>query len=123
MTWAVAIAAVVAALVAGWLTWFVLRRRILIARMTEVLRAEGHTRPAPRRRRSAPLPIRDAADVRFTFVLRDVQRSPGDWRSWFRLSLAYSETGDRKRARKAMRRALGLFAGSRASATADRTSG
>lgn len=90
--------------------WRALRRRAMTARMQELLRAEGGDARLPRRRRRAPLPIRDSADVRFSFVMRDVERQPGDWRSWFRLSLAYADAGDRRRARKAMRQAMRLFA-------------
>lgn len=90
--------------------WRTIRRRVMTVSMHELLRAEGGDARLPRRRRRAPLPIRDSADVRFSFVMRDVERQPGDWRSWFRLSLAYADAGDRRRARKAMRQAMRLFA-------------
>lgn len=109
----VATAAVVAAgvvLVAiAWAAWRALRRQVMSSRMEMVLRAEGADGRLPRRSRRSPLPIRDSADVRFSFVMRDVERQPGDWRSWFRLSLAYADAGDRRRARKAMRQAMRLF--------------
>lgn len=109
MTWVAVVSGLVALVVIGWLAWRIVRIRMVTAQMAEVLRAEGDTGRLPRRRQGTPLPIRDAADVRFTFVMRDVERAPGDWRSWYRLSRAYAESGDRKRARKAMRRAMGLF--------------
>jgi Flp pilus assembly protein TadD len=37
-----------------------------------------------------------------------VEERPDDWRSWFRLALAYDAAGDRTRAREAARHALAL---------------
>lgn len=37
------------------------------------------------------------------------ERAPGDWRSWYRLSLAYETNRDRRGARKAMRHAISTF--------------
>ncbi len=107
---AVIATAVILLLISGLTSWRLIRRRMMTARMIEVLQAEGSSARLPRQRRRAPLPIRDSADVRFTFVLRDVERAPGDWRSWFRLSQAYADAGDRGRARKSMRQAVRLFA-------------
>ena len=39
--------------------------------------------------------------------------SPDDWRAWYRLGLAYDASGDRRRAREAVRRAITLEADSR----------
>lgn len=110
MNWIVLASAAAALLIIALATWFVVRDRMLRSRMAQILASEGDTGRIRRRRQASPLPIRDAADVRFSFVLRDVERAPGDWRSWFRLSMAYADAGDRKRARKAMRRAVRLFA-------------
>lgn len=108
---ATGIAAGIVLLAIGLGVWRSLRRRWLMLRMQEILRAEGGDALPARRGRRSPLPIRDPADVRFSFVMRDVERQPGDWRPWFRLSLAYADAGDRRRARKATRQALRLFAG------------
>jgi hypothetical protein len=51
---------------------------------------------------------RDAADARFADYEQDVQRSPEDWRAWYRLAIGYDDARDRKRARAAMRRAIAL---------------
>jgi Flp pilus assembly protein TadD len=37
-----------------------------------------------------------------------VEDAPDDWRTWFRLGIAYDDAGDRRRAREAMRRAISL---------------
>jgi hypothetical protein len=49
---------------------------------------------------------RAAADALFEQRKVAVERTPEDWRAWYRLSLAYDYAGDRKRARSAMRTAI-----------------
>ena len=41
----------------------------------------------------------------------EAEAAPEDWRVWYRLGLAYDAAGDRKQARGAMRRAIGLHRG------------
>ncbi|MEO6530252.1 MAG: hypothetical protein ABIN10_03800 [Specibacter sp.] len=53
--------------------------------------------------------VREAADLEFEKYKAEAEAAPEDWRSWFRLSCAYDASGDRKRARKAMRDAIVLF--------------
>ena len=59
------------------------------------------TRPSGR-------PLRDAADAQFPRFTVAVDAAPGDWRAWFRLGLAYDASGDRRRARGAIRTAIAL---------------
>lgn len=54
---------------------------------------------------------REAADAAFPRYAAAVEAAPDDWRSWFRLGLAYDACGDRRRARGAIRRAIRLRAG------------
>ena len=49
---------------------------------------------------------RAAADARFEVRRAEVEATPDDWRTWFRLAIAYDEAGDRRRARSAMRTAI-----------------
>lgn len=51
---------------------------------------------------------RSAADERFYLMKTAVEQTPEDWRSWYRLSCAYDGSGDRKRARHALRTAVAL---------------
>ena len=51
---------------------------------------------------------RAAADGMFADMRARVEERPDDWRSWFRLALAYDAAGDRTRAREAARHALAL---------------
>jgi hypothetical protein len=49
---------------------------------------------------------RAAADALFAERKAETERAPDDWRSWYRLAVAYDYAGDRKRAREAMRTAI-----------------
>ncbi|MFT4011110.1 MAG: hypothetical protein QM655_13825 [Nocardioidaceae bacterium] len=51
---------------------------------------------------------RAAADEVFERYRAETEAHPDDWRSWFRLALAYDDAGDRKRARAAARHAIAL---------------
>lgn len=50
--------------------------------------------------------VREAADEQFELYAREAEETPDDWRSWFRLSMAYDAAGDRRRARNTMRKAI-----------------
>jgi cytochrome c-type biogenesis protein CcmH/NrfG len=82
---------------------------IKVQDLDRVLQEEGQRQAGEMPARPAGKPIRDEADVRFTFLMRDVERQPGDWRTWYRLSLAYRDSGDRTRARRTMIQAVSLF--------------
>lgn len=48
------------------------------------------------------------ADEQFQRYAAEAESNPEDWRSWFRLSIAYDVASDRARARKTMRRAIAM---------------
>jgi|SRR5690625_4686689 len=52
---------------------------------------------------------RDAADKDFETYRAETESAPENWRSWYRLGLAYDAAGDRKRARAALRDAITLY--------------
>ncbi|MEU3709366.1 hypothetical protein [Streptomyces catenulae] len=54
---------------------------------------------------------RDAADAIFARRQAETEEAPDDWRSWFRLAVAYHDARDTPRARKAMQRAIALHDG------------
>ena len=56
---------------------------------------------------------RDAADALFESVRAELDADPDNWRGWYRLARAYDHAGDRRRAREAMRTAVGLQAAER----------
>ena len=49
---------------------------------------------------------RAAADALFPRYRADAEADPGNWRVWYRLGLAYDASGDRRRARWALRQAI-----------------
>jgi len=51
---------------------------------------------------------REAEDAHFEVIRTEVEDAPDDWRGWYRLAQAYDLSGDRKRARAAMRHAIEL---------------
>ncbi len=51
---------------------------------------------------------RAAAGALFDRMRAEAEAAPDDWRSWYRLALAYDAAGDRTRARAAARHALAL---------------
>lgn len=59
-------------------------------------------------KRPSGRPDRVAADAEFPRYREDAEKHPDDWRAWFRLGLAYDASGDRRRARQAIRRAISL---------------
>ncbi|MFG3657789.1 hypothetical protein [Streptomyces sp. NPDC047706] len=54
---------------------------------------------------------RDSADEVFTRRKAETEAAPDDWRTWFRLAVAYQDARDTPRARKAMQRAIALHDG------------
>ncbi|MBA8816460.1 cytochrome c-type biogenesis protein CcmH/NrfG [Microbacterium halimionae] len=52
--------------------------------------------------------LREEADALFPAYRAAVEQAPEDWRAWFRLGLAYDASGDRRRARAAVRTAITL---------------
>ncbi|RAD55612.1 hypothetical protein DN508_37815, partial [Burkholderia multivorans] len=50
--------------------------------------------------------LQEAADEAFAQYQSEAEAAPEDWRSWFRLSCAYDASGDRRRARSTMRKAI-----------------
>lgn len=52
--------------------------------------------------------VRRDADEVFPAYRAAVEEAPDDWRTWFRLGVAYDAAGDRKRAREATRQAIRL---------------
>lgn len=53
-------------------------------------------------------PNRAEADAEFPRYRAEIDAAPRDWRAWLRLGLAYDASGDRKRARGAIRTAIAL---------------
>ena len=77
-------------------------------RLVRRLEAEGELPPDDLPTRPSGRPYREAADAEFPKFQADVEAAPDDWRAWFRLGRAYDASGDRRRARGAIRTAIAL---------------
>ncbi len=88
-------------------------RELLFGARTEklvrILDGEGGLPVDDLPHRASGRPIRDAADKEFPQYKAEVEAEPGSWRAWFRLGLAYDASGDRRRARAALRESIRLY--------------
>jgi hypothetical protein len=88
-----------------------LRFGMQASRLLRRLAEEGGLPPDDLPRRPSGRPDRAAADARFGSFRDEALAHPDDWRAWLRLGLAYDASGDRRRARAAVRQAIGLARG------------
>jgi hypothetical protein len=97
-------------LIGIWVVVAELRFGAASQRLAEQLRHEGGQLALPELPRSASgRPVRNdrtVADEWFGERRADVEAAPEDWRGWFRLAEAYDLSGDRKRAREALRTSI-----------------
>jgi cytochrome c-type biogenesis protein CcmH/NrfG len=99
-----------------WFLWANTRFVQKANRLAELLEAEGGLPVDELRRDQYGRIDRDSADEVFTRRKEEAEDTPGDWRCWFRLAVAYRDARDTPRARKAMQRAIALHEGSTAGA-------
>ena len=101
------VALLVLPVLAAWAIWRELQFGVRSQRLVRRLEEEGELdlgmplRPSGR-------PERAAADAAFPAFRDAVESDPDSWRAWLRLGLAYDAAGDRRRARRAVRRAIEL---------------
>jgi tetratricopeptide (TPR) repeat protein len=104
---AMGVALIVLPVLAAWAIWRELQFGVRSQRLVERLESEGGldlglpVRPSGR-------PERAAADAAFPVFRDAVEAEPDSWRAWLRLGLAYDAAGDRRRARRAVRKAIEL---------------
>lgn len=102
------VALLILPIVAGWALgrelWFGFRAE----RIGRRLEAEGGLPADEVSVRESGRVLREDADAVFPRYRDDVQAHPDDWRAWYRLGLAYDASGDRRRAREAVRTAIKL---------------
>lgn len=103
-----AIALFVLSAIAAWALLRELWFGVQTERLVRVLEAEGGLPVDDLPHRASGRPLRDAADAEFPQYKAEVEAEPQSWRAWFRLGLAYDASGDRRRARHAMREAIRL---------------
>ncbi|CAL9591179.1 hypothetical protein [Streptomyces sp. enrichment culture] len=94
-----------------WFLWkntqFVRRANALAAELD----AEGGLSVDELKRTPSGRVDRESADAVFALRKAETEDRPGDWRTWFRLAVAYHDARDTPRARKAMQRAIALHDG------------
>ncbi|MFF1634770.1 hypothetical protein [Leifsonia sp. NPDC058248] len=109
----IAIAMGVALLVLPFIAAWAIGRELLFGARTEklvkLLDAEGGLPVEELPHRASGRPLRDAADAEFPRYKAEVEQAPESWRAWFRLGLAYDASGDRRRARAALRESIRLY--------------
>lgn len=111
---AMGIALLVLPLVGAW----AISRELIFGFRTQklvgILDAEGGLPVDDLPKLASGRPVRAAADEQFPRYRAEVDAEPESWRAWFRLGLAYDASGDRRRARQAIRTAISLQRGERA---------
>jgi hypothetical protein len=111
VTVAFGIAVLILPVIGVWFLWqntqFVRRANRLAAELD----AEGGLPVDELRRTPGGRIDRDSADEVFAKRKAETEAAPDDWRTWFRLAVAYHDARDTPRARKAMQRAIALHDG------------
>jgi tetratricopeptide (TPR) repeat protein len=102
------IALVVLPLLGAWALVAELLFGIRSGRLAQVLAAESALPDDDLPKRASGRPDRAAADLQFPAYRQAVEAEPESWRAWFRLGMAYDASGDRRRARQSIRRAIEL---------------
>ncbi|MCW2287318.1 hypothetical protein [Leucobacter luti] len=77
-------------------------------RLADQLTAAGMMPEEPVATRPSGRPMREDADAAFPRYRAEVEAHPSSWKAWMRLGIVYDACGDRKRARAAIREAIGL---------------
>jgi cytochrome c-type biogenesis protein CcmH/NrfG len=95
-------------IVGAWAIWREIRFGLESQQMARELEQEGALPLDDLPRRPSGRPDRTAADAVFERRRIAAEAAPDDWRSWFRLAVAYDDAGDRRRARQTMRQAMKL---------------
>jgi hypothetical protein len=111
---ALGIALVVLPLLGFWALIAELVFGIRSQRLATRLAASGELPVDTLPRRASGRPIRSEADAEFPRYRAEVEAEPESWGAWFRLGLAYDASGDRRRARWAIRRSIALERAARA---------
>ncbi|GLZ40107.1 hypothetical protein [Actinokineospora sp. NBRC 105648] len=96
-------------LVGAWVLWATLRFGVRTQELGRRLQAEDGLPDTSHLPRTPSGRVdRAAADAFFEDFRAETEAAPDDWRSWYRLAVAYDVAGDRSRARESMRKALEL---------------
>ncbi|SCK32934.1 hypothetical protein [Streptomyces sp. WMMB 322] len=108
VTVALGLAVFVLPLIGLWFLWHTTRFARNAERLARQLEAEGGLPHDELRRTPSGRIDRESADEVFARRKAETESAPDDWRSWFRLAVAYRDARDTPRARKAMQHAITL---------------
>ena len=111
VTVAFGVAVLVLPLLGLWFLWQTTSFARNANRLAKELEAEGGLPVDELERTPSGRVVRDSADAVFARRRAETEAAPEDWRSWFRLAVAYFDARDTPRARKAMQRAIALHDG------------
>lgn len=102
------VSVVVLPMIGAWYLWRELMFGLRTQAMGRELAGEGGLPVDDLPRTPSGRIERAAADDRFEAYRQQALEQPDDWRSWYRLAIAYDDARDRRRAREAMRTAIRL---------------
>ncbi|KOG88302.1 tetratricopeptide repeat protein [Streptomyces varsoviensis] len=105
------VAVLILPFIGAWFLWHTTKFARDAGRLARELEAEGGLPVDELVRTPGGRIDRDSADAVFARRQAETEEAPGDWRSWFRLAVAYHDARDTPRARKAMQRAIALHDG------------
>ncbi|KIZ13799.1 tetratricopeptide repeat protein [Streptomyces natalensis] len=105
------VAVLILPLIGVWFLWHTTQFARKAGLLARELEAEGGLPVDELRRTPGGRIDRDSADEVFAKRRAETEQSPTDWRTWFRLAIAYHDARDTPRARKAMQRAIALREG------------
>ena len=109
---AIGVALIILPIIGAWALIRELLFGIRAERLGRILESENALPADELPMRPSGRPEREAVDAVFPEYRAAVEASPGDWKAWYRLGLAYDGAGDRRRAREAIREAIRLSAAS-----------
>lgn len=115
LTVAFGVAVLILPFIGLWFLWHTTQFARKAGRLARELEAEGGLPVDELKRTPGGRIDRDSADEVFDRRRAETERAPEDWRTWFRLAVAYHDARDTPRARKAMQRAIALHDGDRKS--------
>nr|WP_183358088.1 hypothetical protein [Garicola koreensis] len=91
-----------------WFLYHAISFGVRTERLGKILAAEGGLPEDTVERSPGGRPNREQADVQFERFRAQTEAAPQDWRSWYRLAVAYDVAGDRARARRTMKQAIDM---------------
>ncbi len=111
---AIGVALLVLPIIGAWAIFREIMFGVRTEKLVRILDSEGNLPVEDLPHRASGRPLRAAADAEFPRYRDEVENEPSSWRAWFRLGLAYDASGDRRRARHALREAIRLYRASSA---------